>query len=105
MFKECLSITGAPVLPATTFRNPAIVTEVNNGLAMYAYNRMFSGCTRLQYIKAMFASIPDNYTIRNFTADWVYNVASTGTFVKNGGATWNEIGKDGVPSGWTVVTE
>ena len=103
MFKECLSITGAPVLPATTFRNPAIVTEVNNGLAMYAYNRMFSGCTRLQYIKAMFASIPDNYTIRNFTADWVYNVASTGTFVKNGGATWNEIGKDGVPSGWTVV--
>ena len=51
----------------------------------------------------MFASIPDNYTIRNFTADWVYNVASTGTFVKNGGATWNEIGKDGVPSGWTVV--
>lgn len=103
MFQDCISLMGAPVLPATTFRNPAIVTEVNNGLAMYAYNRMFSGCTRLQYIKAMFASIPDNYTIRNFTADWVYNVASTGTFVKNGGATWNEIGKDGVPSGWTVV--
>ena len=103
MFQDCISLTGAPVLPATTFRNPAIVAEVNNGLAMYSYNRMFSGCTRLQYIKAMFASIPDNYTIRNFTADWVYNVASTGTFVKNGGATWNEIGKDGVPSGWTVV--
>ena len=103
MFQDCISLTGAPVLPATTFKNPAIVQTVNNGLAMYAYNRMFSGCTRLQYIKAMFASIPDNYTIRNFTADWVYNVASTGTFVKNGGATWNEIGKDGVPSGWTVV--
>jgi len=103
MFQDCISLMGAPELPATTFQNPAIVAEVNNGLAMYAYNRMFSGCTRLQYIKAMFASIPDNYTIRNFTSDWVYNVASTGTFVKNGGATWNEIGKDGVPSGWTVV--
>lgn len=103
MFQDCLSITTAPELPATTFKNPAIVQTVNNGLAMYAYTVMFSGCTRLQYIKAMFASIPDNYTIRNFTSDWVYNVASTGTFVKNGGATWNEIGKDGVPSGWTVV--
>ena len=103
MFQDCISLTGAPVLPATTFRNPAIVAEVNNGFAMYAYNRMFSGCTRLQYIKAMFASIPDNYTIRNFTSDWVYNVASTGTFVQNGAATWHEVGKDGVPSGWTVV--
>ena len=103
MFQDCISLMGAPELPATTFRNPAIVAEVNNGLAMYAYNCMFSGCTRLQYIKAMFASIPDNHTISNFTSDWVYNVASTGTFVKNGGATWNEIGKDGVPSGWTVV--
>lgn len=102
MFQDCISLTGAPVLPATTFKNPAIVQTVNNGLAMYAYNAMFSGCTKLQYIKAMFALIPDNYTIRNFTADWVYNVASTGTFVKNGGATWNEIGNDGVPRGWTI---
>ena len=103
MFKECLSITGAPELPATTFKNPAIVQTVNNGLAMYAYTAMFSGCTKLQYIKALFASVPDNHTLSNFTSSWVYNVASTGTFVQNGAATWHEVGKDGVPSGWTVV--
>ena len=103
MFQDCTSITTAPELPATTFKNPAIVAEVNNGLAMYAYTVMFDGCTKLNYIKAMFASIPDNHTLSNFTSGWVENVASSGTFVKNGGATWSEIGKDGVPSGWTVV--
>ena len=103
MFQDCLSITTAPELPAATFKNPAIVQTVNNGLAKYAYTVMFDGCKKLNYIKAMFASIPDNYTIKDFTSSWVSGVASTGTFVKNGGATWSEIGVNGIPSGWTVV--
>ena len=95
MFKDCTSLTTAPVLPAITFEN-------GNKYAIYAYYDMFSGCSSLNYIKAMFALIPDNYTISNFTNSWVYKVAATGTFVKNGGATWNEIGKDGVPRNWTI---
>lgn len=95
MFKECSSLVTAPVLPATTFEN-------GNEYAIYAYYNMFRGCSSLNYIKAMFALIPYNYTISNFTGSWVYNVAASGTFVKNGGATWNEIGKDGVPANWTI---
>ena len=39
-----------------------------------------------------------------YTSNWVSGVASTGTFVKNKNATWDVIGSDGIPSGWTVQT-
>lgn len=88
MFAVCTSLTTAPALPATT-------------LVVNCYNGMFDGCTKLSYIKAMFTTIPGT----DYTYDWVRGVASTGTFVKNKDAIWNVTGNDGIPTGWTVVTE
>lgn len=103
MFKET-AITTAPVLPATTFEN----ADCWDGVARYCYNDMFRGCSNLTYIKMMLVDTPigqssqSAWSLRSFTADWVRGVAASGTFVKNGGAMWNEVGVDGVPSGWTI---
>ena len=85
MFKGCTSLVTAPALPATT-------------LASNCYNSMFYGCTKLSYIKAMFVTKPGT----DYTYDWVRDVASSGTFVKNSEATWNFTGTSGIPTGWTV---
>lgn len=87
MFEGCSSLTTAPELPATT-------------LANNCYNSMFDGCTSLNYIKAMFTTTPST----TYTNNWVLNVSSTGTFVKNSAATWNVTGNNGIPTGWTVQT-
>lgn len=87
MFRNCSSLVKAPELPATT-------------LTTYCYSYMFSGCTNLRYIKAMFLTSPSN----TYTANWVQNVAATGTFVKNAAATWNTTGVDAIPTGWTRET-
>ena len=75
-------------LPATT-------------LANYCYSSMFRFCGKLRYIKAMFTTTPSV----SYTYDWVWGVSSTGTFVKNKNATWNVVGNNGIPNGWTVKTE
>ena len=87
MFANCVSLTTAPELPATT-------------LAEGCYLSMFVGCTSLNYIKALFITTPSD----SYTDDWVINVSSTGTFIKNSSATWNVTGDNGIPSGWTVQT-
>ena len=61
---------------------------------------MFEGCTKLNYIKAMFVTNPAT----PYTYNWVQGVASTGTFVKNSEAPWNVTGVNGIPNGWTVQT-
>lgn len=92
MFAVCTSLTTAPALPATT-------------LVDKCYNGMFDGCTKLSYIKAMFLTDPNYQSNNVYTYNWVRGVASSGTFVKNSQATWNLTGNDGIPTGWTVVTE
>lgn len=87
MFNGCTSLTTAPVLPATT-------------LASGCYGAMFSGCTNLNYVKAMFTTSPGT----SYTYNWLGNVASSGTFVKNSAATWTNTGVHGIPYGWTVET-
>ena len=87
MFASCTSLTTAPELPATT-------------LTSGCYNYMFNRCTSLNYIKAMFTTTPS----LDYTRNWVSEVASTGTFVKNAAATWTTTGIDGIPTGWTVQT-
>ena len=88
MFGGCTSLTTAPTLPATT-------------LVSNCYNAMFSGCTSLRYIKAMFTTTPSS----SYTFWWVRNVSSSGTFVKNSAATWeNTFGISAIPTGWTVET-
>ena len=86
MFDGCTSLTTAPELPATT-------------LKFMCYYGMFDGCTSLNYIKCLATDISAKYC----TSYWVNGVAATGTFIKAADMTgWTE-GKDGIPSGWTVI--
>lgn len=92
MFEGCTSLVNAPELPATT-------------LAESCYYDMFRGCTKLNYIKMLAIDISATDCLFN----WVKGVSSTGTFVKNKDAAWKTIpgtlGTNGVPAGWTVITE
>ena len=87
MFRGCTSLTTAPVLPATT-------------LTLSCYSHMFYGCKNLNYIKCL---ATDKSAIE-CTYSWVYNVASSGRFVKNSAASWTT-GDDGIPTGWTVTNQ
>jgi hypothetical protein len=80
-------ITDAPVLPAET-------------LVDGCYGEMFSGCSNLNYIKAMFTTTPSS----TYTNNWVRNVAATGTFIKNAAAQWDVSGGTGIPTKWTIET-
>lgn len=85
MFQYCRSLTTAPELPATT-------------LAPICYNLMFDGCSNLNYIKCLATDI----SATGCTNQWVQNVPSTGTFVKNASMTSWSTGVSGIPNGWTV---
>ncbi len=84
MFSGCTSLTQAPELPATT-------------LAESCYEGMFWGCTSLSEIKVPF----DDWNHGDYTAEWVIDVAPTGTFICPK-ALALEYGEDRIPEGWTV---
>ena len=88
MFQECTRLTAAPALPATT-------------LAASCYSNMFWDCTSLNYIKCLATDI----SASNCTADWVYNVASTGTFVKATSMAGWPRGISGIPNNWLIEEE
>ena len=88
MFSYCTNLTIAPELPATT-------------LEYYCYRSMFDGCKKLNYIKMLATDISASNCLNN----WVGNVSSTGTFVKNPDMNSLSIGTGGIPSGWTVVND
>ena len=114
MFNGCTSLVTAPQLPATTlaencynhmFQNCTSLTTAPELLATtlvnQCYQGMFNNCSHLNYIKAMFTTIPS----ASYTYYWVNRVASNGTFVKNDAATWtSSCGIDTYPCGWTVET-
>lgn len=113
MFSGCTSLTTVPTLPATTLAQSCYqgmfsgCTSLVNAPELHAitlvtscYENMFNGCTNLNHIKALFTTTPST----TYTKDWVKNVASTGTFVKNVNATWNVTGVNAVPTDWTVET-
>jgi hypothetical protein len=85
MFQSCTSLTTAPELPATT-------------LYTSCYSGMFARCSKLNYIKMLATDISAIGCLTN----WVFNVSSTGTFVKNPAMTSLPTGDSGIPSGWTV---
>ena len=87
MFRGCELLTTAPILPAAT-------------LASNCYQRMFDGCTNLNYIKMLATNVSAALTLDA----WVYGVSPTGTFVKNSAATWDVTGINGIPTGWAVQT-
>lgn len=86
MFEGCTSLTTAPELPVTI-------------LTSYCYRNMFNGCSKLNYIKMLATDISASGCLDR----WVYNVASTGTFVKHPDMTTLPTGTSGIPSGWTVL--
>jgi hypothetical protein len=91
MFRRCTNLTTSPVLSATT-------------LSDVCYYGMFEGCSKLNYIKMLATDISATDCLKY----WVYNVASTGTFVKNSAMTslptaTSSNNYAGIPSGWTVV--
>lgn len=86
MFQDCISLTKAPVLPAT------------NGVNR-CYHAMFQRSSSLNYVKCMLTS-----GMSNIGTSWLKEVSPTGTFVKATGASWGT-GDNGIPSGWTVLEE
>ena len=118
MFSICTSLTTAPELPATTLTQSCYTNMFYGCTALttapdlpaltlvnYCYYNMFNGCSSLNYIKAMFTTTPSGSSPNYYTQSWVSGVASSGTFVKNSAAQWNVTGINGIPTGWTVVTE
>ena len=85
MFAVCPNLTTAPVLPATT-------------LAQYCYEGMFNGSINLSSITCLATDI----SATGCTNGWVYNVASTGTFIKAASMTGWSTGTSGIPTNWTV---
>lgn len=91
MFENCTSLTKSPYLPATT-------------LVSDCYCAMFSGCRNLTSVKAYTLTAPGSA----YTLDWLYDVASGGTFNVNPDATWLETitrGADTIPSTWQIKTK
>lgn len=113
MFYNCTSLAKASDLPATElteycYYNMYRLSAIEEApvlpakeLVSNCYNSMFRECANLRYIKALFTTTPND----TYTKNWVYGIASEGTFIKNKDATWNVNGKNGIPSGWTILTE
>ena len=85
MFQGCTSLTTAPELPATT-------------LVESCYQNMFSNCTSLNHITMLATKTSGN----NYLGQWVYNVSSSGTFIKHPLMTKLSTVISGIPKGWTV---
>lgn len=112
MFRDCLSLTTAPSLPATIltygcyahmFRNCTSLTVAPElpatTLADYCYSYMFFGCTQLNTIKLKYT----DYFYVNIFYNWVDGVANNGIFYYNGSYT-SSFGVSEIPTGWTVHT-
>lgn len=111
MFGSCTLLTVAPELPATQlaegcysgmFGGCTSLTTAPDLLALTlvseCYSSMFRGCGSLNYVKALFITTPSD----TYTKYWLFQVSSSGTFVKNSAATWDVTGTNAVPSNWTV---
>lgn len=85
MFQSCTSLTTAPVLSATT-------------LATGCYSQMFAYCSLINYIRCLATDI----SATDCTKLWLYNVSSSGTFVKASSMSSWPSGSSGIPSNWTV---
>lgn len=86
MFKGCASLVKAPDLNVTNIKT-------------WGCYQMFYGCTNLNYLKCMATTKAGD---SNFSS-WLYNVAASGTFVKDANSTLWGSGVSGIPRGWTVV--
>ena len=85
MFRGCTKLTTAPELPAIT-------------LVSSCYQNMFYNCKKINYIKTYFTSWLDDAT-----SNWLYNVASTGTFICPSTLDTKQSGASYIPEGWLTA--
>ena len=110
LFSTCNNLTQAPELPATTladgcyngmFYNCALLTTAPELPAKVlldgCYGYMFTYCYSLNYVKCL----ATEGTVLSALDNWLDGVASTGTFEKLSGVSY-EAGVNGIPEGWTV---
>ena len=89
LFSDCSSLTTAPDLPSMS-------------LAEGCYASMFKGCSNLNTIKLGYTdNFVDASSGPSTFSNWVFGVASTGTFYYNG--TDTTTGESAIPEGWTVT--
>ena len=111
MFQNCTNLTTPPELPATTLAsdcyssmfygctNSTTAPELPaTSLVDSCYYSIFYSCNKLNYIKMLATDI----SAFNCLNTWVYNVSSTGTFIKNAAMSNLPTGSSGIPDGWTV---
>ena len=116
LFSGCQNLTQAPDLPATTladgcyngmFYNCALLTTAPELPAKVlldgCYGYMFTYCYLLNYVKclAVEGTFNGDGTVPSALDNWLGGVASTGTFEKISGVSY-EAGGNGIPEGWTV---
>lgn len=85
MFYQCSSLETSPILHVEQLINAC-------------YQEMFYGCTKLNQITMLATDISATNCLNN----WVYNVSSTGTFIKHPDMTSLSSDANGIPKGWTV---
>lgn len=90
MFHNVPLITKAPDLPVKAL-----------GEAVGCYANMFSECSALSEVRML----AEDEAIGNYTGNWLNAVSATGTFHKSAAALWEDVSKNGVPEGWTVIYE
>ena len=111
MFSGCTSLIAPPSLPAgilydycytymfdncVSLSSP--MTLIANDIPPHAYEGMFYNCISLNNVTCLAQQrINTNYSTKN----WLYGVASTGTFTREYNQTWPS-GPDGIPTNWTV---
>ena len=115
MFAECTNLVAPPDLPFSgTIQYDGYMRmfagcinlehgpDINaKGVYTGACSNMFSGCTKLNYVKLMVVEI-NSTTHYNSFQGFLEGVSPTGTFVKNASATWAD--DNGIiPDGWTIV--
>ena len=88
MFMECTALQTAPTLPAET-------------LAEECYYQMFANCTALKSITMLATDISATNCLKN----WVFKVATTGTFTKAAEMESLPEGNNGIPEGWSIVEQ
>ena len=91
MFYNCASLVKAPELPAKVLLDGC-------------YGYMFTYCNLLNYVKCLATegTINGDGTVPSALNNWLQGVASTGTFEKLSGVSYEAGGHHGIPEGWTV---
>ena len=111
MFMSCVNLVEAPALPAITLSGycytymfaycralqstPKLAAST---LASNSYSYMFYECSSLNHVEMLATNISASACLKS----WLYNVASTGTFVKAASMTSLPSGESGIPNGWSV---